>query len=72
MSSVNIPNPVTPPRSPMDDPEAIRQRQIASDNAIAEAKSTGRGATIIGGAMIARDEQAKRVKARAASSDLGL
>jgi hypothetical protein len=72
MSSVNMPNPVTPPPSPTEDPAAIKQRQIASDNAIAEAKSTGRGSTIVGGGVIARDEQMKRARARAASSDLGL
>lgn len=73
MSSVNMPSPSTPPSSPMDDEEATRRRQIASDNAIAEAKATGRGSTIVAGAQIARDRQATRVAARMkAAKDLGL
>lgn len=73
MSSVNIPSPTPPPQSPMDDPEAVRQRQIKSDNAIAEAKATGRGSTIVAGAQIARDRQATHLQARMkAAQDLGL
>lgn len=73
MSSISMPSPAQVPQSPTEDDEAKRQRQIASDTAIADAKSTGRGSTIIGGAVIARDQQAARLKARqAAAADLGL
>lgn len=73
MSSVNIPNPSPPPPSPVEDQEAIRRRQNASDAAIAEAKATGRASTIVAGAVIARDRHAARVAARMkAAEDLGL
>jgi hypothetical protein len=55
----------------MEDPEAVKRRQNAEDAAIAESKATGRGSTIVGGGVMARDAQAARAKARAAS-DLGL
>jgi hypothetical protein len=55
----------------MDDPEAVRQRQNAENAAIAESKATGRASTIVGGGVMARESQAARAKARAAS-DLGL
>lgn len=71
MSSVSIPNPSTPPQSPMVDEEARRRRQIEEDQAIAEAKSSGRGSTIIAGAHIARDVAVgRRAAKRAASADL--
>jgi hypothetical protein len=68
-----MPTPSTVPASPMDDPEAIRQRQIASDSAISEAKATGRGSTIVAGGVMARSAQYARSRARsAAAADLGL
>lgn len=57
----------------MVDEEARRQRQIAENQALAESKSAGRGATIIAGREIANSEQAARGaarKARQASADL--
>lgn len=66
MSKVNMPNPLAPARSPMDDPEAQRQRQIASDTAMADAKIGGRQSTIMGGAVVTQEEQAKKNAARSA------
>lgn len=71
MSSVHMPNPAAVPPSPMADDEAARQRKIASDTAMAEARATGRASTIVGGAVVAGADQARKLKARA-SSDLGL
>lgn len=73
MASAHIPNPPPPPPNPSIDEEARRRRQVEEDQALAEAKATGRGSTIVAGGAIARDAQAARStarRARAASSDL--
>ncbi len=64
MSSVNIPNPPPPPQSPVEDDEAKRARQAAEDAATAEAKATGRGSTIVGGGVLAREKQYQRAVSR--------
>ena len=69
-------HPAPLPASP-DTAEADRQKQIASDNAIAEAKATGRRSTMVGGQLIAEDEQygaglmSRKKRYGSASADMG-
>lgn len=76
MSSVlapPLPTAAPVPPSPMVDEEAKRRRLNAENEAIAEAKATGRGSTIVAGGMIARQTQYDKARARnAVAADLGL
>lgn len=69
------PTPAPVPASPSASEDAQRERQAASDRALAEQRAAGRQQTVSAGREIAEDEQqvlgAKNAKRRAARDIVG-